>query len=1088
MKTCQSAPLSSIIILFFTLFTIPIFAEICDNGIDDDGDGLIDLNDPDCNCSGVPTTQVPFALPNPSFESKNCCPDAHSQMSCVDDWYMVGGTSDYFNTCDFSTMAPFATAQPPLDGDGFVGFFDRTSNEYVGTCLTTPLPAGTYTVEFDLAHGGMGSAPPYPSTEIAIYGSASCGSTFSCSSLGDFSLLGSATTDNTTGGDWATYSFTLNSSFDVNSLVIGPDCNSGVTSGYYYLDNVNIFSEVSSVSISQIGGTCTDKIELHANISGGFDFQWYKDGVALVGATSYEYTVAPGESGDYTLLISDGTDCALSNVISVDAEFLELDITSTDLLCFDAADGTIDVQIPIGTGPFTYTWSGGHTGSSLNGLSAGVYSLTVEGATCQIDTVIELEEPTPIEVVFNIQDESGCSSDDGEIQSTISGGAGAPYSIVWSNGETSADITGLAGGSYTITVTDGDGCEIENTASVLSVSAPTFSSLITDVSCNGGNDGVIEIVPDVAGTYTYDWDGGVSSSATASSLSSGTYEVTVSDGSGCSEVMIHNLSEPLALTLTEVLTDNSDCETPNGAIQTTVSGGAGPYVFGWSDGSSDEDLMGISQGNYDVTVTDANGCSLMQSFTLNGVVVPTVQVIQNDPLCFGESSGSIDLTVTPSGTYTYMWSDVGLSGSNPTNLAAGSYVVTVDDGSSCTVTKTVVLNDPLEIKLDDVSSDATVCGYADGSIQISTNGGVAPFSYNWNNGSTSNEITGIESGSYTITVTDAQGCSATRSVNIQYENEIAATYLANDVLCYGEANGEAEVQVTTGTGPFEIVWPDGVNSQDRNDLPSGNYVVEITDAQNCATEVEVQIEEPQPLYAKEIIDHKLCNRNYGEIELGVSGGSSPYAVDWNKDHLSGVEIQKLDSGEYIYSIVDANGCELEGTIEIKQKYPEDYANEIFSTGDSRQVPAIYHFQTALTVLDWQVGSELFTEQELQYTFTEPGEHQVEVRTIDYTGCLDTQEVVIDLLGSNQVYVPNAFTPNDNQLNDEFKVVAADAEDFQILIFNRWGDKVFESNSLNQGWDGTWNDKKCPMDVYSYVVEIRQQDKPKHLYGKVALVR
>lgn len=276
----------------------------------------------------------------------------------------------------------------------------------------------------------------------------------------------------------------------------------------------------------------------------------------------------------------------------------------------------------------------------------------------------------------------------------------------------------------------------------------------------------------------------------------------------------------------------------NGAVNITVSGGTPAYSFAWSNGQNTEDLNTLTSGIYTVTVTDANGCTKTAVATVSQPMALLAVTTATDDACFGASNGDVSLTVTGGTTpYTYVWSN-GTTTQNLVNVAAGTYCVTVTDAHGCsTSTCTVVLENP-EIILSTSVTNVNCNGGSDGAIELSVSGGTPAYSLTlWSNGKTTQDISGLAAGTYTVTVTDFSGCTRTTSATVTQPTAIVLSATAVNVSCFGGANGSIDLTVSGGTSPYTYQWSanaGNATTQDVNGLPAGTYNVTVTDAHGCA--------------------------------------------------------------------------------------------------------------------------------------------------------------------------------------------------------------------------------------------------------------
>ena len=411
-----------LLVMFFTFVAFPYFSqEICDNGIDDDLDGLIDLQDTtNCFCQLAELdSSIASLIPNPSFEQRSCCPSAASQLNCVNDWIQAtGATPDYLNTCNLTSVGTFPVPPTPLpDGVGYIGFFDDyfpSANsiiykEYIGACLNDTMKIGkNYQLDFYLANS-FGSL----TTELAIYGTTDCANlpfgsllntpTSLCPTTvapADWTLL-DIDTVTCSSSSWVKGTLNFMPSQNYTAIVIGPSCNNNATgANYYYLDNL-ILNEISSfspkVGIKDSGNYCQNNLMLEAVFDSiPLTFQWYKDSIAIVGATDSTYSVPNGQTGNYQLVVTYNSLCVLTEAFSVDTTIISFNLDSSGTCLLGNQLGEIRVLKPQGgTTPYEYQLgiSGFVSDSIFRNLSAGIYSVTVQDSngckalqTIQVDT------------------------------------------------------------------------------------------------------------------------------------------------------------------------------------------------------------------------------------------------------------------------------------------------------------------------------------------------------------------------------------------------------------------------------------------------------------------------------------------------------------------------------------------------------------------------------------------------------------------------------------------------------------------------------------------------------------------------------
>ena len=455
-----------------------------------------------------------------------------------------------------------------------------------------------------------------------------------------------------------------------------------------------------------------------------------------------------------------------------------INYTSTHVTVYSGSNGTITTTIVGGTGPYTYSWTGpgGFTSTSANlsGLVAGTYTVTVTDSLGQSATInIVISQPFPMFVGGTITGATTNGSATGAIVTTISGGIG-PYTYSWTGpgGFTSSspNIINVVSGTYTVTVTDSLGQTV-TTSFFVPQPAATIISLVnqTNVACFGGNSGAI-VVSISGGTapYTYSWTGPggfTSTSQNINTLVAGTYTLVATDANTQTGTFSTTITQPANLVVTTSGVNPTCYGSTNGSASAVVSGGVAPYAYNWSNGGTSSSISGIGSGTYQLIVTDSNGCSKTVNQTL--VNPPKLEItamnINNHVSCFGGSNGSITAIVTGgTGTITYAWSGGG-SSPTKTGLAAGNHTLTVTDVNGCTHTSTATITQPTQLNVVVSNFGPASGGNANGFISILPSGGTPPYTYAWAGPSgytsTSQNIVNIYAGTYTVTVTDNNGCT-----------------------------------------------------------------------------------------------------------------------------------------------------------------------------------------------------------------------------------------------------------------------------------------------------------------------------------------
>jgi hypothetical protein len=514
----------------------------------------------------------------------------------------------------------------------------------------------------------------------------------------------------------------------------------------------------------------------------------------------------------------------------------------TNPSCNGEATAAISFSATGGAAPYTYNWTrgaatGSGTGTTISNLLAGTYNVTVTSANgCSNSFTQTLTDPSPLSINAVSTNILCNGTTTGAIDVTVSGGV-TPYTYNWGGGVTTEDRTDLAAGTYAVTVTDANGCTITTSKTLTQPTALTIAKTLTHIACFGATTG--DITTTISGglaPYAYNWGGGVTTQ-NRTNLSAGTYNLTVTDASNCTATssIIILTQPPAALTLTTNVT-NIGCGGGTGAINLNPNGGTAPFTYNWASGVTTEDRSGLAAGTYAVTVTDANGCTATTSATITQTLGPVLSTSATNVLCFG-GTGTINLTVTGAAPYTYAWSD-GAATEDRTGLATGTYAVTVTDVNGCTASTSATITTPsVMLTLSATTTNVTCNGSTTGAIDLTTTGGTAPYTYNWGSGNTTQDQTGLAVGTYTVTVTDANNCTATLSKTITQPNALALSTLITQVTCVGGTDGAIDLTVTGGTSPYTYAWTGGATTQDRTGLGAGTYTVIVTDANSCTATI-----------------------------------------------------------------------------------------------------------------------------------------------------------------------------------------------------------------------------------------------------------
>ncbi|MCB9361344.1 MAG: gliding motility-associated C-terminal domain-containing protein [Flavobacteriales bacterium] len=618
--------------------------------------------------------------------------------------------------------------------------------------------------------------------------------------------------------------------------------------------------------------------------------------------------------GFYTDTITDFNGCSQIFTIAISNPTGPSGVTTTvnDASCFGACDGNANV-IPIGGTPtYDYLWSpGGQVDSTITGQCAGTYNLTItDNLNCVLNTFVVIGEADSISANLLTTNTSCNSSCDGTASVTPSGGT-APYTYLWSNGSTSSSTSGLCAGSASVTITDNNGCSKVITFDITSPNTLSLATTFTDALCNASCDGTATAIPtDGTAPYTYQWNDGLSQTTpVATGLCAGSYDVIVTDKNGCTTNGNIVIAEPSLISPNDVVTD-ATCGANDGSATVSPTGGTAGYTYVWSNGPTTPTVNGLSAGTYTVEITDANNC--MQSFpiAISNVNGPTINTTQNNASCNGVCDGDASVAVV-SGVpnYTYLWTPGNQTTTSITGLCAGNYTVEVTDGLGCITTEAVTITDNSLITAAVTTIDATCNGSCNGSALVVPSGGVPPYQYNWSSGHTTNGVGGLCAGNYSVTITDALGCSITENINIGESNLLALTPTVIDANCNGGCDGKASIATVGGTAPYTYLWSNGATTPNIVGLCAGSYDVTVTDVNGCSGTRTLTVGEGTLITATVTSNDATCGVCDGDATVTPIGGSgAPYDVLWLPTGQNTTNATNLCPGAYSVEITDNVGC------------------------------------------------------------------------------------------------------------------------------------------------------------------------------------
>lgn len=788
-----------------------------------------------------------------------------------------------------------------------------------------------------------------------------------------------------------------------------------------------------------------------------------------------------------------------------------------------------------------------------------------------------------------------CSASNGSAVALATGGNG-PYSFNWQpSGGNNANANGLSAGTYTVYVTDATGCVANAVAIVPPGPAnSTINATYNNIACFGGTENIFLTVNGGQQPYAYQWSNN-STNANLVNVPAGTYSVTVTTASGCTQTGTYTITQPAsALSALGSVSNHVTCATgTNGQANVTASGGTAPYNYSWnsSPAQTTANANNLTAGNYSVVVSDAHGCTATQSVLVTEPLALTSQLNSSDVTCYGGSNGSSSVNINGGvGPYTVSWNSTPVQvGLNAINLSAGNVIATITDANGCTATNTVSIAQPPALSAIMTAWTPVTCnGGNNGSASVQTSGGTAPYTYSWNtlpaqsNANASNMLAGM----FTVTVTDANGCATISTVTITQPTPVVVSVSPGDTICPNQAF-MVSATGSGGSGSYTYNWSPNIGSGNAYTVyvaAPTTWTVSAVDNNGCPSApmtITADVFQFSPANLVVSSSPFVCAGGGAQITTSVNGNTGPLTWNWS-NNLNGPGPHTVyPTATTTYSVnvtnscgvvvpattqvvvhpipvVDvasqfASGCDVvnlsfsdTATANAGCSYYWNFGDNTTGTGantnhdytatgtytvsviatspfgctgtNSNQVGLlVYSSPTAaftmsgndLTIIEptvsfvdqcsgntigwlWDFGdTTTSTLASPMHSYQRTGTFNVRLIAESFGGCMDTVEHPVVVNPEFTVFIPTAFTPDGDGLNEIFYVYGTEITSFKMQMFDRWGNMIFQSEDLYEGWDGRvyGGTDIAQQDVYVYKVFIKDFEGKSHKYtGSVTLLK
>jgi len=759
------------------------------------------------------------------------------------------------------------------------------------------------------------------------------------------------------------------------------------------------------------------------------------DGTALVdalgGTSPYTYlwdntqTSQTGTTlcvGNHSVTVTDANGCqANANIVITQPIALNSSATTTEPTCNNYCNGSSTVLVVGGTSPYSYNWTNGDNISTADSLCDGNYTVIVtDSHGCTSMNTVTINEPTFIAISTTTTSVLCYNACNGTATANPVGGIPS-YNYLWSDlsSQTTPTATGLCDGTYTVSVYDSNNCMQTAVVNVIEPTLLTSNiSNVVNVSCFGGNNGSAQ-ANGTGGSpaYSYSWSNS-GTSPTINNVIAGIYYVTVTDLNGCTSTSQVTITQPQNLSIALTALNETCYNACNGTISSSVTGGTTPYQYAWSNAQNTPNINSLCVGAYDVTITDANNCTLTSNSIITGPSQLQVVVTSVTDASCGQPNGSVSISASGGmGTnFIYTWNPNVSNNIFVNNVVAGAYNVTVTDENSCTATTTVNINNIEAPAITSIVVTNVSCnGGNNGTATVTYNSSTINNNILWSDplAQTSTTAIGLTAGNYWVVITDDNGCTVSGNAIITQPPVLNSLITqTNPTLCYGSCNGSANVIAAGGTSPYSYAWNDplGQTTSLATNLCAGFVSVITTDANGCSSSSNTTVNQPTQIVITATAIPVNCNGGSdGSITASATGGMPGYSYNWLPYGGTTSTAANLPANNLFNVIVtDANSCTAQNGFTLTEPTPiviQITENPASCNLDNGSATAIVSGGTPSYAYNWSPsGSTTSTADNL-----DSGTHLLIVT--DSHNCTSTTSALIYDLPMPQI--ANSFVTNAN---------------------------------------------------------------------------